>query len=170
MNGPPVGRWPFFVLTVNEIISELYVDARINQCIRNFAAESPEDVKQDLFSALLTKDSQLIIKLHAEGTLYYYAIGIARNLTRKERRRVKTEAITDNIFDEHHEDIDTSALIEEIKRMDTKADTFYFTELIKAIAQHGSQGAVAKITGIPKQSISVQVREVRRHLKKSLCY
>lgn len=66
---------------INSIITEIYNDQEYNLMlskVSNQKANLLEDLKQEVFLALLTKDEKLIIDLYEKKQLIYYVTKIAR--------------------------------------------------------------------------------------------
>ncbi len=165
----------------------------MNDCILKFATPGEvEDLKQDVFIALLDKPTTLIQQLHEDGVLFIYSIKVASNIYKKNRSKKKifVECVTDYVDSENigglsYNDVylvgrgvviaDTpfeqsgyDQLIQEFQELDKEFQYPYFTELIKAIVKHGSQRKVSEVTGIPIRSINGSVHKVRQYLKSRL--
>lgn len=68
--------------TKNAIIQNLYTSTEMADCIRKMTPEpsQQDELRQNLFEALLSYDEEKILALHGSGVLKYYAIRILLNL------------------------------------------------------------------------------------------
>ena len=160
-----------FVVDKASIIEKLYRDQRIDQCVNLLCPASPDDAKQDLFIILLQKEDSLIERLESEGTIFYYSVVVIKNISRMQARERKKQPVSlaFDVEERAAQSWDTDKFMTEFDRMEEELGTFYHRELIKLIAQYGSQTEVAKRTGIPVRSISRSVSVVRNYIKGKVC-
>lgn len=166
---------------MSNILSELYLNKQVDDCIAKLVpSHLRDDFKQELFLILMGKEDS-VLRAHAEGKHLFYAVRIivnlayqSRNVYRKEYLRREIVELPDNIsvpceesfpyeirkFKEDRED----RLIKKIQDSEAELDTPYYRLLAEALQKHGSAGKVAKATGIPKSSVQVGIKKIRKYL------
>lgn len=167
---------------MQEIISDLYFNKDLDDCIRKVVAEKHrEDFKQELFLILLENPERLT-EAHANNKLVYYIVRIVLNLCHRTRnpiykryfdkRVVYNSEMLDSFLPCESPDFDErikkeqkeTAMITELENLDTHFGTFYYRELVNLVAKDGSMRATGRRLGIPVCSISRAVKKVRNHL------
>ncbi len=131
---------------------------------RRFRPTDPEELKHEIFSALLERPHDQIIAIHQNGNLLGYLNMIARNMSVDQSKSKRPENLED-VAEETPVEDNTDTILGEFEKMD-----MYFTELVKAVVKHGSIRAAARAIGIPKDAVRRDMIIVRDHFKKSVCY
>lgn len=154
-------------MEVNEIISNLFRDQRVNKCIERFVQPfEADDLKQDVFETLLKKDSGLIIDLHDRGNLFFYTVIVIKNLSLKSKSKKRsTIPLTEVVDDIPEPDTRTDKYINHFNNLDKVMGTFYYRELVNTVVKCGSVYRAAKTVGIPVSSVRRDVIFVREYLK-----
>lgn len=152
-------------MEIKEILTNLFRDQRLNDCITKISStDQAEDLKQDVFIVLLTKDPEVINSLHKENGLLFYAIRIAKNLSRTENRKRKTIPLCEVAEEIEHDEVkEYTHLLDELPK--TNNGFPYFKEVFNIVAKHGSLRAASRVTGIPFSSIQVDWNFVKTYLK-----
>ena len=168
-------------MNIEQIISELYDSRQLNDCLGKFVpSKHRDDFKQELFVILLeNKDS--VLRAYSDNKHLFYAVRIiinlvnqSRNVYQKEYLRREIVELDDNAsiqceesfpyevrkFKEDRED----ALIDRLENSEDELGTPYYRMLAAALKKHGSAGKVSKATGIPKSSVQVGIRKIRKFL------
>lgn len=90
-----------------------------------------------------------------------------RQYVKKEFSEIKSEPCEESFpfeirkFKEDRED----EVVEKLKKTTKELDTPYYWGLAMALMEHGTAGKVSKETGIPKSSVQVGIRKIRKYLK-----
>ena len=165
-------------MDLGNILTILYDNQELEDCLRKFVPERHrEDFKQDLFEILLSKEES-VIKSHSEGNLLFYVVRIIlymtsregvlnRNYIKKESFELKSTPCEESPpleirrLKEDRED----RLIEKIEKTEEVMGTPYYRMLADALKIHGTAGKVSKATGIPKSSVQVGIKKLRKHLQ-----
>lgn len=159
-------------MSKSKIIDELYRDKRVVECIANICNQQDcEDVRQELFLILLSKNDDLIESLHEQKKLFFYSIRVIMNLESMIRKgKKKAFGLLDADYHDRQEEDFSGAIIEEYNKMQmNQSNGFpYHKALIELIVEHGSQRKVASITGIPLKSICNHVKAVREYLQEKI--
>jgi len=156
-------------LEANEIISSLFRDHRVDKCISKFVQPyQVDDLKQDLFETLLKKDSGLIIDLHKQGNLFFYTVIVIKNLCRTFNRQPSCVPFCEIAEDIPEYDNRSEVFINHFNNLDETMGTFYYKELVKVVAKHGSINKAAKAVGIPVSSVRRDMIFVREYLKSKM--
>ena len=163
---------------INKIITELYDDAEVNECIRKFApSHLYDDFKQEFFLRLLEHGEGLVKAYENGGHRYYCASVIVSLITRSRDVFHKKfsgwpEPLPNNLTmpdetDEGREarEAEELRLIERIDRIEQETGRAYYRMLIEAVMRLGSYREVSRQTGIPVSSISDSMKLIRNHLK-----
>ena len=162
----------------NEIISNLYNNRELNECLRRFVPERHrDDFKQDLFILLLSKKDN-VLRAEADGKLLFYTVRVIlymtsregvlnRNYIKKEFVEFKSEPCEESFpleirrMKEDKED----EIIDRLESSESELNTPYYRLLAEALKRLGTAGKVSKETGIPKSSVQVGIRKIRKFLK-----
>jgi hypothetical protein len=153
---------------IQNILSNLFRDQRVNNCILKFVQPcEADDLKQDVFETLLNKDHGLILDLHNQGNLFFYTIIVIKNLSRSNNRsRVLLLPVDDIPEDIPDYDNNTEKYLMRFNNLDKQTGTFYYKEIIKAVAKYGSMRKAAKTIGIPVPSFRRDVLIARELITK----
>ncbi len=168
-------------MDVTAILTRLYNDQGLNDCLEKFVApQYREDFKQELFLILLEKPDK-VIEAETDNKLRFYVVRIIINLSRQTRnifhkkylsnttteiRTADLEYPEENHVEEKQErEKREESILKGIENLDDHFGTFYYRELIKAVARYGSMSETERQVGIPTCSISRAVKKVRDHLK-----
>lgn len=155
-------------MEIQNTLSNLFRDQRLNDCISRIAKDDAEDLKQDVFIILLTKPPSTLLRIINDGALFIYSVKIASNVYKKRyRNKIYSCGVVD-IADTVVDDT-TDTMIAEFQSIDKELNYPYFTELVKAIVKYGSQRKVSQATGIPVRSINQSVHLIRKHLRGKIC-
>ena len=165
-------------MDLGNILTELYGNRELEDCLRKFVPERYlDDFKQDLFEILLSKEES-VVKSHSEGNLLFYVVRVILNMAnsggilntrylKKESYELKSLPCEDSPpievrqLKEDRED----RIIEKIENSEKCFGTPYYRMLADALKIHGTAGKVSKATGIPKSSVQVGIKKLRKHLQ-----
>lgn len=167
-------------MDLGNILTELYGNRELEDCLRKFVPERHrEDFKQDLFEQLL-KYPDSVLGAHRDGKLQFYAVRCIIRLATEKRNILRYEYIAKEtkelngydlcdqspplevrVFKEELED----RLIQKIEQTEETFGTPYYRMLADALKIHGTAGKVSKATGIPKSSVQVGIKKLRKHLQ-----
>lgn len=149
------------------IISQLFKNPKVDQAIRNLCQGSDfDDLKQDVFLALLEKDTPLITDLHKRGVLFFYTLSVIKFTRNANNKKKKIFVDVEEIEDESDNPIEYNNAINELPTINGYP---YFLELVKAVANYGSINKAAKEIGIPVSSVRRDILFVRKFIKKQIC-
>lgn len=149
------------------IIAQLFNSPKLNQAISNLCQGSDvDDLKQDVFLALLEKDSSIISDLHKRGVLFFYTLSVIKFTRNANNKKKKTFVDVEEIEDEADNPIEYNNAINELPTINGYP---YFLELVKAVANYGSINKAAKEIGIPVSSVRRDILFVRKFLKDKVC-
>ena len=151
-------------MEIKEILSNLFRDQRLNDCIAKMSnPNESQDLKQDVFIVLLTKDPEVIISLHENKTLIFYTIAIIKNLSRTNKRKPVMVGLSDIPEElEYEEENNYSHLLDELPK--SKNGFPYFKEVFKIVARCGSDRVASRLTGIPRTSIQRDINFIKNYL------
>lgn len=168
--------------TKNAIIQALYTSTEMAECIRKMTPEpdQQDELRQNLFEALLSYDDDKILTLHNSGVLKYYAIRILLNLNSKANPVNKKNRIGEHqsldvpiklIFTDDKEIHQQQAVafndigmeLEFMKNENGRG--FLCSVVFQEYVNLGSVRKVAAAIGIPAKSVWNAVNEVRNRLK-----
>lgn len=149
------------------IIAQLFNSPKLNQAISNLCQGSDvDDLKQDVFLALLEKDSSIISDLHKRGVLFFYTLSVIKFTRNANNKKKKIFVDVEEIEDEADNPIEYNNAINELPTINGYP---YFLELVKAVANYGSINKAAKEIGIPVSSVRRDILFVRKFLKDKVC-
>jgi len=164
---------------VNKIITELYEDADVNDCISKFVPKiHRDDFKQELFLRLLEYPDS-VLKAYKDGKHKFYTVRIILSLISRERdiyhKKYKAQLTQD--LPENYEycepsdyevrkirEDDELKKLERIGQIETLTGTCYYRLLIMALEKHKTYREVSRQTGIPVRSISNAMKRIRKIL------
>lgn len=166
-------------MTVSAIIEQLYKSPDLDNCIRKMVRPDLwQDFKHELILTIYSNiPEQKLCDLHQRNELKFYVVRTIINLVKNKNQvyhRNYLLKLTElkNTEQIHLDELDKRKKLEdreleivgEIDRLDDRFNTFYYRELVKLIAKHGSMRAAARATGIEVSSISRAIKKVREHL------
>lgn len=133
------------------------------------------DLLHETLTAFLThKDAQTIVD---SGGAFFYCLRIATNLWKSDTspfyKQYKHEHVE---LTESHEliaevPVNTEALYNEIDRLIDKDLSWYENRLLKLYAEEGANALrIAKLTGIPRTSISLTIKRIKTHIRTTIRY
>ena len=161
----------------NQIISELYVSKDIADIIRKHdGGAGNEDLKSELFVALLNTDENKLIEMYRKGELIYFAAGIVRRMifqTGSKFHRTYRKCFheyTDALLNEKDES-DIEIKIERDKKV-KQVHEIYQSELdfceqavLTAYLKEGGVTNGSKATGLPMRSFHKILNTAKQKMK-----
>lgn len=154
-------------MEVNQIIANLFQDKRVDQTVSKFSKPcNADDLKQDVFMALLGKDPTLILDLDKRGMLFFYTTSVIKNISLKNKKKPAMCELGE-VADNQCADPDYMAAFDNLPH--TEEGVPYHKEIVKAVVKYGSVYRTAKILGIPVSSFRRDVLFVRSFLKARVC-
>lgn len=149
-------------MEIQSILTNLFRDQRINEYTSRLGTDA-DDIKQDAFVVLLSKDPLLIAALHDRGELVFYTIKIIKNLSRTSKRKLQPIQLPDIIDEPEEQPPDFMDYIDNLPVL--KNGFPYFKEIFKIVAKHGGQREASRATGIPRQSIDRDMNFIKQYLR-----
>lgn len=148
-------------MEIQKILSTLFREKKLDKLINRH--NNPDDLKQDVFVALLSKPQELIADLNERGMLFYYTASLIKYISIKNKKRLPLCELQD-VAEHHYEEIEYP-----IDHLPTINDFPYFLELAKTVAKYGSVYRAAKEIGIPVSSVRRDMLFIKSYLKNKSC-
>jgi hypothetical protein len=174
------------------IISDLYSQPEIGDCINRIVEKGPrDDFKQELFVVLLEKPCEEIVAIYDRGGIRYYVVRVILNLFNQKRNVFQKTYLSGKVdYDtekvlyhstppselnqmeerQRREDIE-DFILEGAAGIDSKMgnNSFpYYEHIINSLNKYGTMRETSRQLKIPVASISMAVKRVREYLKNHL--
>lgn len=167
---------------LNDIITALYNDTQLNECLEKFVPHYlRDDFKQELFIKLMQYPDS-VLRASQNQQLRFFAVRVIISILREKRGswernyvrsvgvelrdEITTGPVTDPAsFDERRmREERQDRVMERIRESEKELGSPYYRLLMEALLEHGNPSRVAKAVGIPRQSVYDGVKRIRKYL------
>ena len=160
----------------NEIVSYWYNSREVQDCLRKMHRPDVwEDIRQDIFEALLRQDEAELVEMHLSGRLRFFIVRFIINLTYHTRNAITRQySLTSELSENHTDTPDPdhdSAMMEAWHNKAMQAIDglhWYYKGILDLYTKLGSVRAVSEQTGIPFSSIKLAISTLRKQVKQEV--
>jgi DNA-directed RNA polymerase specialized sigma24 family protein len=148
-----------------EIITSLYQSKEVNEAIQKMEpAELRDDLKSEMFLALMELPEDRLLKMHEQGFLKFYLVRMMLNMIKsdrssffnKYRRQIKHSPEPE----EREPDYDLNDITEQVKDLH-----WYEQDLVFSYILNGCNATeLSRKVGIPRRSIDYTLKLVRKKI------
>jgi DNA-directed RNA polymerase specialized sigma24 family protein len=152
-----------------EIISQLYLSKEVNEAIQKMEpAELRDDLKAEMFLALMELPDDRVIKMHEQGFIKFYLVRMMLNMIKSDRssfyNKYRRQIIQPTELEDREQDYNLDDVTESVKDLH-----WYEQDLVFSYILNGCNATeLSRQVGIPRRSIDYTLNLVRKKVGNSV--